>query len=420
MGSSADIFLIIVLAAMTGSWLLTVIIERLNLSCARSSLPEEFAGLYDAEKYRVSQEYLRTNTRFRLLYDTLFTGAAIAFILAGGFNVVDRFARGTGHGEIVNGLIFAGILSLMAFVFRLPFNVYRTFVIEEKFGFNRTTVRTFIADTLKGLALAAALGGLVFAGLTWFFLVFGTNAWWYSWIAVTVFELAVTFIAPVVILPLFNKFIPLENGELKTAVETYARKENFKMKGLFKMDGSRRSTKSNAFFTGYGRFRRIALFDTLIARHTVDELVSILAHEMGHYRKLHIQKSILLSIMSTGLMLFILSLFIHSPGLSAAFRMENMSVYAGIVFFGFLYSPLSFLISIWGNILSRKHEYEADAYAALTYGKPGAMIDALKKLSVDNLSNLTPHPAKVFLEYSHPPVLERIKAIKALNCRGSF
>lgn len=415
MAPSFNIFLMIILAAVLGNWLLNLIVDLLNLRNAAPQLPEEFSGVYDAEKYRASQEYLRANTRFNAWHESLFTAAAVIFILAGGFNAVDIFARGFGYGDIIGGLIFAGVLSLLAFLFRLPFTVYRTFVIEERFGFNRTTVKTFIADMLKGLLLAAALGGLVFAGLVWFFLAFGPRAWLYSWMAITVFELAVTFIAPVVILPLFNKFIPLEESELKTAVEAYARKEDFKMKGLYKMDGSRRSTKSNAFFTGFGRFRRIALFDTLIARHTVDELVSVLAHEMGHYKKYHIQKSIALSIVNTGLMLFILSFFLNSAGLFAAFRMDSMSVYAAIVFFGFLYSPLSFLISIGTNMLSRRHEYEADAYAVTTYGKPEAMINALKKLSADNLSNLTPHPAKVFLEYSHPPVLERIRAIKALS-----
>ena len=415
MNPSINIFLIIILTAMAGNWLLTLIIEKLNLRNASPLLPDEFAVMYDAEKYRVSQEYLRANTRFRLWDETLFTAAAVTFILAGGFNAVDHFARAFGYGDIINGLIFAGVLSLFAFLFHLPFSVYRTFVIEEKFGFNRTTVKTFVMDMIKGLLLGAVLGGVIFAGLVWFFIAFGSVAWWYSWIAITAFQLAMTFIAPVVILPLFNKFVPLEDGELKTAVETYARNAQFKMMGLFKMDGSRRSTKSNAFFTGFGRFRRIALFDTLIARHSVDELVSVLAHEMGHYKKYHVQKSIVLSILNTGLMLCILSLFIHSPGLFAAFRMDYMSVYAAVVFFGFLYSPLSFLISIGGNIISRRHEYEADAYAVKTYVKPEAMISALKKLSVDNLSNLTPHPAKVFLEYSHPPVLERIRAIKAIN-----
>jgi STE24 endopeptidase len=219
------------------------------------------------------------------------------------------------------------------------------------------------------------------------------------------------FIAPVVILPLFNKFVPMEAGELKTAVENYLNLQNFKIKGLFTMDGSRRSTKSNAFFTGFGKFRRIALFDTLIEKHTTDELISIIGHELGHYRKKHTIIRLIISILSGGVMFLILSLFLNNKGLFAAFQMENLSIYASLVFFGFLYAPIEMIISIFSNILSRKHEYEADGFSVRTCGKPEAMILALKKLSVDNLSNLTPHPIKVMLTYSHPPVLERIKKI---------
>ncbi|MCK4422619.1 MAG: M48 family metallopeptidase, partial [Candidatus Omnitrophica bacterium] len=220
------------------------------------------------------------------------------------------------------------------------------------------------------------------------------------------------FIAPVVIMPLFNKFIPLEEGDLKKAIEDYACSQNFKMKGVFKMDGSKRSTKSNAFFTGFGKFRRIVLFDTLIERHSIDGLVSVLAHEIGHYKKKHIFQGMLISIITTGWMFFILSFFINNQGLFTAFKMQHISIYASLFFFGFLYTPINLIMSLLGSALSRKNEYEADAYAALTYKKPEAMIEALKKLSVDNLSNLTPHSLKVFFEYSHPPVLDRIRAIK--------
>ncbi|MCX5895293.1 MAG: M48 family metallopeptidase, partial [Proteobacteria bacterium] len=269
-----------------------------------------------------------------------------------------------------------------------------------------------ILDILKGWLLTAVIGGAVFSIVLWFFDKTGTWAWLYCWAAVTGIQLFLTFIAPVVIMPLFNKFVPLEEGELKTAIESYARSRGFKMKGVFTMDASKRSTKSNAFFTGFGKFRRIVLFDTLIEKHTVDELVSVLAHEMGHYKKKHVIQSILISIITTGLMFFILSLFLHNKGLFAAFKMKETSIYASLLFFGFLYAPIEMMLSLVGNMLSRKNEYEADGYAVTTYGKPESMITALKKLSVDNLSNLTPHPLKVFLSYSHPPVLERIKAIR--------
>jgi STE24 endopeptidase len=337
------------------------------------------------------------------------------FILAGGFNYVDQFARSFNLGSIPTGLMFAGILVFVSQLLHIPFSVYSTFVIEDKYGFNRTTVKTFALDILKSWLLMALIGGALFSIVIWFFDRTGTWAWLYCWIAVVVIQLFLTFIAPVVIMPLFNKFIPLEDGELKSSIENYARLQGFKIKGVFKMDASKRSTKSNAFFTGFGRFRRIVLFDTLIEKHTVDELASVLAHEMGHYKKKHILISIIISIITSGLMFFILALFLNNQELFAAFKMQHTSVYASLLFFGFLYAPIEMVLGIFGNMLSRRHEYAADAYAITTYRKPEAMIAALKKLSVDNLSNLTPHPLKVLLQYSHPPVLERIRAIRAIR-----
>jgi len=267
----------------------------------------------------------------------------------------------------------------------------------------------------KKESLLSFIAAVIFSVVIWFFVEFGAFAWIYAFLAVIIFELFFTFIYPVVIMPLFNKFTPLQDGELKTSVENYAKSENFKMKGLFTMDNSKRSSKSNAFFAGFGRFRRIVLFDTLIQKHTVEELTSVLAHEMGHFKLGHILKQMILGFVSTAFMFFLLSIFIKSPWLFEAFKTPNISVYAGIVFFGFLYTPVSFALGILTSAFSRKCEYEADAYAVTTYKKPQAMIDALKKLSVDNLSNLTPHRLKVFLEYSHPPTLERIKAIKKLE-----
>lgn len=409
-----NIYLIVILAIIAVEYVLDLIVENLNLKHASPDLPKEFEGFYDREKYRQSQSYLKENTRFCLIKNTFFTIVTIVFILAGGFNLVDQIARSFAQGEILIGLAFAGILGLASRLLSIPFRVYRIFVIEEKYGFNKTTVKTFISDILKGLILSAIIAGVVLAGIIWFFQAAGSFAWLYCWIGITVFQLFLVFIAPVVIMPLFNKFIPLEEGELKSAIQNYAKSQNFALAGIFKMDASRRSTKSNAFFTGFGRFRRIALFDTLIQKHTTDELVSILAHEIGHYKKKHFIKGLILSILTTGLMLFILSFFIKNPGLFGAFKMQNLSIYASLIFFGFLYSPINLFFGIFANIFSRKHEYEADSFAANTYKKPDAYILALKKLSVDNLSNLTPHPLKVFLDYTHPPVLKRIGAIRKI------
>jgi len=412
-----NVFLIIILFILIGDYALGLVVDALNVKHLKTDLPGAFSGYYDGEKYRKSQQYLKENTRFELITGSISTPAVIAFILLGGFNWVDQWSRSFHWGPIVTGLIFAAILLFGSQILSLPFSIYSTFVIEEKYGFNKTKPGTFVLDILKGWLLAIIIGAPVFSAILWFFEKTGPMAWAYCWGALTAIQVFLMFIAPVVIMPIFNKFVPLEEGELKAAIEDYAKKQGFKMKGVFSMDGSKRSTKANAFFTGFGRFRRIVLFDTLVSKHTTEELVSILAHEMGHYKKKHILKSIIISILSTGLMFYILSIFMNNPALFAAFQMEHISIYAGLFFFGFLYAPIEMILSIFGNMLSRHHEYEADAWAVRTYQRPQSMIAALKKLSVDNLSNLTPHPLKVFLSYSHPPVLERIRAIQGFRGR---
>jgi STE24 endopeptidase len=409
-----NIYLAAILAILIGGYLLDLATDLLNLRHLKTELPDEFRDVYDPSRYEKSQDYLRKNTGLLLLSGGLTTVLTIGFIFVGGFNFIDRLARGFGFGLIPTGLIFAGVVMFLSQLCRIPFDAYRTFVIEEKFGFNKTTLRTFIRDTLKKWLLSALLGGILFAAVVWIFSAAGRIAWLYCWAVVSLFQIFFIFIAPAVIMPMFNKFTPLEDGGLKTAIEDYARSQGFKMRGVFTMDASRRSGKSNAFFAGFGRFRRIVLFDTLIQKHTVDELVSVLAHEMGHYKKGHILMSTLLMILTTGLMFFVLSLFINNRGLFEAFGMSHVSIYASIFFFGFLFIPIQTVLSIFGNLLSRRHEYQADAYAALTHGKPEAMISALKKLSADNLSNLTPHPVKVFLDYSHPPMLRRVEALKKI------
>ena len=410
-----NIYLIIILFIILGNHLLNIFVETANVRHAKTELPTEYKDYYDAEQYKKAQNYLKENTRFEIVTDAITTPIIIIFILIGGFNFIDQCARSFQFGPIPTGLIFAAILLLASQIIAIPFSIYSTFVIEEKYGFNRTTARTFILDILKSWLLTAIIGGAIFSIVLWLFGKAGNWAWVYCWVVVVLFQVVLTFLAPVFILPIFNKFYPLEEGELKTSIEDYARSQHFKMKGVFKMDASKRSTKSNAFFTGLGRFRRIVLFDTLIERHTVDELVSVLAHEMGHYKKKHILKAVFILILTTGLIFFVLSLFINNEGLFSAFKMQDTSIYASLFFFAFLYAPINMVVSILSKMLSRKHEYEADVYAVSTYGKPASMISALKKLTVDNLSNLTPHPLKVFLSYSHPPVMKRIEAIRKIS-----
>ncbi len=408
-----NVYLILVLLILVGDYLVDVVVEWLNLRHGSPQVPEEFRDVLDEEKYATSRRYQGVRTRFHLLRETIMLPLVIAFILLGGFNWADRLARSVATGEILTGLIFAGIIAVLSYLVGLPFSLYSIFGIEQKFGFNKMTWRTFLTDQLKGLLLGAIIGGILLAVVIWFFLKTGEAAWIYAWAAVMLLQLVILYLAPLVIMPLFNKFEPLPEGELRHAIEEYARRQGFQLSGIYTMDGSRRSTKANAYFTGFGRYRRIVLFDTLVEKHTVDELMAVLAHEMGHFKKKHIHKLLFISALTTALLFFLLSLFIENEGLFAAFRMERTSIYASLFFIGFLYSPIATVIGIVTNALSRRFEFEADAYSADTFGKPEALIDGLKKLSVDNSSDLTPHPAKVFLEYSHPPVLQRVRALRA-------
>ncbi len=417
---SVNGYLVFVVVVLIAEYLLELLVDQLNVRHLSEILPAEFEGVYEPEKYSKSQRYLKTNTRFDMLRSSLMLALTLGFILAGGFGWLNGVALATGWSMIPAGLLFTGMLVLLAQVVSLPFECWSTFVIEERFGFNKTTAKTFILDRLKGLALGALIGGPILALVLWFFSRLGSVAWLYCWGALTLIQLVMMIVAPVFLLPLFNKFTPLEDGELKESIEAYARENRFTIRGLFKIDGSRRSTKSNAYFTGIGRWRRIALYDTLIERHTVKELVGVLAHEVGHYKMGHIWKQFAVGVFTSGAMLFILSLFLTQPGLYEAFGVgyepvhggTDFPIYAGMVFFSFLFSPINFFLSILGNYWSRRHEYQADDFAKRITKQSEAMTSALKKLSVENLSNLTPHPLKVFFSYSHPPVLARIRALR--------
>jgi len=407
-------YFIIIIAILIAHYAVDLIVDLLNLSVISEKLPAEFKEWYDHEKYSKSQRYLKETTRFGIISATFSTITTLIFVILGGFNLVDGWARNIcGEGDIVTGLVFMAILMAASQIISLPFSLYSTFVIEERYGFNRTTLKTFVLDMLKGILLTVVLGGPILALILGLFDKAGSLAWLWCWIAVTLIQIFMMFIAPYVIMPLFNKFTPLEDGELRQTVENYANQQNFAMRGIFTMDGSKRSSKSNAFFTGFGKSRRIVLFDTLIEKHSVSELLAIIAHEMGHYKKHHIQKMIVQSIVIMGLTFFLMSLCIGNQNLFDAFKMENPpTIYAALVFFGFLYTPISMVLGVIGSAISRRHEYEADAYAVETVGESAPMIDGLKRLTVENLGNLTPHPINVILNYSHPPVLDRIRAIK--------
>ncbi|MBI9074824.1 MAG: M48 family metallopeptidase [Desulfatibacillum sp.] len=405
----------IILAFLLLDYVLGTAADVLNLKNIRDELPEEFANVWDKERYAASQQYLAATTRLGLVASTVFLAAMLVFWFAGGFDYTDRLARSLGWGSVFTGLVFYAILAILSNFLSTGFSLYSTFVIEERFGFNKTTLKTYILDRIKMLALAVVLGGPIIGGILFFLGQAGPHAWIYCWMGVTVFILLIQMVAPTWIMPLFNKFLPLENEEIKEAVLGYTRSVDFPLDNLFMMDGSKRSAKSNAFFAGFGKRRRIALFDTLIEKHTIEELVAVVAHEVGHYKKKHIIVNMGISILHLGFMFFLLSLFISRQGLFDAFFMEQASVYAGLLFFGLLYTPVETVLGIGLSMLSRKNEYEADRFAVTTTGNPRAMVDALKKLSRDNLSNLWPHPFYVFLNYSHPPVLDRIRAIERVG-----
>ena len=404
-------FFFIILLALIIEYAIGLAADVLNLRSLRSELPPELEGVYQPEDYRRSQEYMRTNTRFDFVTSTFSLAVLLSFWFAGGFNYLDQIIRSWGFVPIVNGLFYIGILLAGYGLLMVPFSIYDTFVIEERFGFNKTTRRTFVLDLIKDLGLAALIGGALLSGVLVLFQYMGYHAWIFCWMGFIVFSLILQYVAPTWIMPLFNKFSPLQPGELREAILDYARSVDFPVKNVFVMDGSRRSTKSNAFFTGFGRNKRIALFDTLIDKHTVPELITVLAHEIGHHKKKHILEGTIINILHAGLLLFLLSIFLGSPGLYEAFYMEQPSIYSGILFFGLLYTPLEMVLSVGMHVLSRKNEYEADRFAAETTGHPQEMVEALKKLHTGNLSNLTPHPFYVFLNYSHPPLLERVRAV---------
>ncbi len=409
---SVNGYFVFVLVTVLAFYLLDQCGRWLNLTALQPELPRSFEDIFDAGEYARSQDYTRVGTRFSMLEDTFSLVVFLAFWWCGGFGWLDQWVREWSDNSILQGLLFMALLYLGSTVISIPFELYDNFVIEERFGFNKMTVATFVTDKLKALGLALLLGAPLLALVLYLFQTFGDRAWLYGWIAVSGFSLLMAYVAPQVILPLFNKFKPLEDGELKAAIQHMSAKCQFPLTEVYEIDGSKRSTKSNAFFTGLGKNKKIALFDTLIKNHGVGELVAVLAHEIGHYKKKHIIQSLVLGVLQVGILFFLLGMFLNNRGLFDAFGVRETSIYGSLVFFTFLFEPISKLLSVGMMILSRRNEFEADAYAAEVTGRPEDLIMGLKKLSKDNLSNLTPHPFYVFMNYSHPPMLRRIAALQ--------
>jgi STE24 endopeptidase len=405
-----SVFIIIVSIVVFG-YLLERFLTILNSTKWSTKLPDEVSDVYDPEQYRKSQQYKRANDRFGWITSTFSLVVILLMLFFGGFSFVDNILREYTGNPILLALFFFGILMFASDIINTPFSIYDTFVIEEKFGFNKTTVRTFILDKIKGWLLALLIGGGLLALVVWFYKLTGTMFWVYAWIAVSLFSIFMAMFHSTLIVPLFNKQTPLEEGELRDAINKFSHKVGFKLANIFVIDGSKRSTKANAYFSGLGPKKRIVLFDTLIKDLGIKEIVAVLAHEIGHFKKKHIIIGVILSIIQTGVTLFIFSLFVDNPHLSKALGSDIASFHLGLISFGILYSPISTVIGLATNIFSRKNEYAADRFTKENYNGE-ELIKALKKLSSKNLSNLTPHPVYVFFHYSHPTLLQRIRALR--------
>ena len=401
----------IIIAIIVIDFLFEKYLDYLNTTTMSDIIPDEVKGIYDEEKYRKQQSYQRENNRFGMISDSFSFIVTLCMFLFFGFALVNGWAWSFTTSSILAALIFFGIIMFASDIIQTPFSVYDIFVIEEKYGFNKTTPKTFAFDKLKGWMIGAVIGGGLLALIIFIYQKTQNMFWIYAWLLVTVFTIFMSMFYSSIIVPLFNKQTPLEEGELRDAIEKFANKVGFKLKNIFVINGSKRSTKANAYFTGLGAKKRIVLYDTLIDDMTTEELVAVLAHEIGHYKRKHIIQGLVISIVQTGIVLYIFSLLIGSPDLSKALGVEQPNFHIGLVAFGILYSPVSFVLGIFMNILSRKNEYQADEFAAVNY-KPGALASALKKLSVKNLSNLTPHKTYVFFHYSHPTLLQRLARLK--------
>ena len=401
----------IIIGILVISFAIDKILDHLNAKHFNDALPTELQDVYDSNEYAKSQLYKKENYKFGLITSIVSLLATLAFFFFDGFAFVDGMARSLSGNTIIITLVFFGIIMLASDLLSTPFSYYHTFVIEEKYGFNKTTVKTFFLDKLKSWGMVILVGGLLLSAILWFYETSGTNFWLYAWGLVIVFTVFMNLFYARLIVPLFNKQTPLEAGTLRSQIENYATRVGFNLDKIFVIDGSKRSTKANAYFSGFGSEKRVTLYDTLIKDLDEEEIVAVLAHEVGHYKKNHIIINLIASILTTGFTLWVLSLFVGNAILSEALNVSQPSFHIGLIAFGVLYSPISEITGLLMNYLSRKFEYQADNYAKTTYAEQ-PMISALKKLSKNSLSNLTPHPAYVFAHYSHPTLLQRFQNLR--------
>jgi STE24 endopeptidase len=408
-----EVLFYIIVGIVILSYALGRILEYLNSTRYDQKVPDEVSDVYDQEQYKKSQNYKKVNYKFSIITGTFSLLLILAMFFLEGFAFVDHLVRSLTYNPILMALLFIGILIFASDMINIPFSLYDTFVIEEKFGFNKTTPRTFILDKIKTWLLGAVIGGGILAAVVWFYQLTTNYFWIIAWVVISLFSVFMSMFYSSLIVPIFNKQTPLEKGELREKIMELSKKVGFKIKDIFVIDGSKRSTKANAYFSGLGVKKRIVLFDTLIEELTHDEILAVLAHEIGHYKKKHTLTGVFLSIIQSGIILYIFSLFVGNPLLSEALGATETSFHIALITFGFLYSPISMLLGLGMNVISRNHEYQADRFAGERY-KPEALIDALKRLSRKNLSNLTPHPVYVWFNYSHPTLLQRIRALSSI------
>jgi STE24 endopeptidase len=405
-----SIFYLILAIPVTG-FIIERYLDYLNSRMWSDTLPEKLKGICDDEEYKKSQLYQKDNNRLSFWSSSFNLAVILIMIGAGGFAMIDRLVRTFTVNTVMISLFFFGIIGLASDLINIPFNFYDTFVIEKKYGFNTMKIRTFITDHIKSWFIALLIGFPVLGLITWFYYKTGKNFWLYAWGLITIFSIFINLFYSELIVPLFNKQTPLPEGSLRTQIETFAQKTGFRLRNIYIIDGSKRSTKANAYFSGFGPKKRIVLYDTLQKELTEEEIVAVLAHEIGHYKKKHVLWSLLMSVVLTGFMLFLFSLIVNNPQLSKALGSPYTSFHLGLIVFGILYSPLSLIIGMITNRISRNNEFAADRFVRVNF-KPEILGNALKKLSVKNLSNMMPHPAYVFFHYSHPPLLSRLEKLE--------
>jgi len=407
---SVQLWLYIFIALIILNFIFTNLLEYLNDKNWKDEIPNELKGYYDKKKYLEARDYKKSRGKVSLISSIISTTLTIFFLSSGAYGFVSDYVREFNSSSFIHSAIFFLIFYFINLIITIPINYYSIFIIEEKFGFNKTTLRTFFMDVIKGSLMSLFIGGLLLAAAIFLYDYFTEDFWIWLWLGLSLFVVFMSMFYTTLIVPVFNKLSPLENGTLKDKIENYSKEIGYSLKNIFIIDGSRRSTKANAYFSGLGPKKTIALFDTLVENHTDEELVAVLAHEVGHYKKNHIKQGMVFSIMQIGFMCYLFELCVKLPDISTALGAEVGAFHLGLIGFSLLFSPIGLILGILGNIISRKNEFEADNYAKKTYDGESLKL-ALKKLSVNSLTNLYPHPFYVFIHYSHPPLLQRLKAL---------